>query len=137
MNVIICIDNNGGMLFNYRRQSKDRFVQEDIIQLIGNHRLWMNQFTKNQFLNVSTNIHQINVAEDFLKKAQNGDYCFVENVDIFPYISKIDRIILYKWNRVYPSDTFLLLDLSEWTLENTEDFVGHSHDKITKEIYRR
>ena len=68
MNVIICIDNNGGMLFNYRRQSKDRFVQEDIIQLIGNHRLWMNQFTKNQFLNVSTSIHQINVAEDFLKK---------------------------------------------------------------------
>ena len=137
MNVIICIDNNGGMLFNYRRQSKDRFVQEDIIQLIGNHRLWMNQFTKNQFLNVSTNIHQINVAEDFLKKAQNGDYCFVENVDISPHISKIDKIILFKWNRVYPADTFLSLDLSEWTLENTEDFTGHSHDKITKEIYRR
>lgn len=135
MNVIICIDINSGVLFNHRRQSKDCVVRQHIKRITNTHNLWMNQYTYKQFLDMD--IPQINIAENFLELAGSGDYCFVENVDISPYISKIDRIILFKWNRIYPSDTFLSLDLSEWTLENTEDFVGHSHDKITKEIYRR
>jgi len=27
--------------------------------------------------------------------------------------------------------------MNGWTLEVVEDFVGHSHEKITKEIYRK
>ena len=30
MNIIVCLDDNQGMLFNKRRQSKDRQVLEDI-----------------------------------------------------------------------------------------------------------
>ena len=30
MNIIVCLDDNLGMLFNKRRQSKDRRVLEDI-----------------------------------------------------------------------------------------------------------
>ena len=69
MNVIICIDDKNGVLFNHRRQSKDRFIQEHIIHMIGNHHFWMNQYTKNQFVNVDIDIPQINVTEDFLEKA--------------------------------------------------------------------
>ena len=43
-----------------------------------------------------------------------------------PYIHKIEKIILFIWNRTYPADTFLPLDLNEWVLEWTEDFVGYS-----------
>ena len=50
---------------------------------------------------------------------------------------RIEKVILFKWNRNYPADTFFSLDLSGYTLEKTEDFAGNSHEKITKEIYRR
>ncbi len=53
------------------------------------------------------------------------------------YEDRIEKVILFKWNRNYPADTFFSLDLSGYTLEKTEDFAGNSHEKITKEIYRR
>ena len=55
------------------------------------------------------------------------------------YIEKIDNIIIYKWNRIYPSDLYFDIDIKngQWKLIETEEFQGSSHEKITKEIYRR
>ena len=39
MKVIVCIDDNGGMLFNKRRQSRDRKVLEDISLMTD--KIWM------------------------------------------------------------------------------------------------
>lgn len=134
MIIIACIDDNSGMTFNHRRQSQDRLLREHILNMIGKKHLWMNAYTKKQFAGITAT--RIIVDEDFLEKAVSGDYCFVEDIDISPYIQKIKKIILFKWNRLYPADTYFSLDLSEWILEETEDFIGYSHDKITKEIYR-
>ena len=32
MRVIVCVDDNGGMLFNHRRQSRDRVLCERVLQ---------------------------------------------------------------------------------------------------------
>ena len=50
---------------------------------------------------------------------------------------KIEKVILFHWNRDYPADTYFTLDISGWTLEESEEIAGYSHEKITKEIYNR
>lgn len=135
MIVIACLDDAFGMMFNNRRQSKDRIVREHILEHIGDGKLWMNAYTKKQF--VDCDQENIVVDEAFLEKAEAGEFCFVENVDITPYIERIEKLILFKWNRSYPGDFFFPMQLfsSRWTVSKIEEFVGYSHEKITKEVY--
>ena len=51
MNIIVCIDDNQGMLFNKRRQSRDVKVLEDIATLTDT--LWISSFSEKLFENVS------------------------------------------------------------------------------------
>lgn len=135
MIAVLCVDNNNGMMFNHRRQSQDQELREHILSLIYPLQLSMNSYSWKQFSDADGT--RVCVDDSFLDKAGFGDYCFIEDTDISPYIGHIEKIILFKWNRNYPADTFLPIDLSGWVLEESEDFVGHSHDKITKEIFRR
>lgn len=135
MIVIVCVDDHNGMMFNGRRQSQDRRLREHILQSVSPHRLHMSLYTKKQFIDVGP--ERVAAEEDFLGKAGPGSYCFVEDKAVIPYADKIEKVILYKWNRSYPADVFFPLDLSGWALEETEDFPGYSHEKITKEIYGR
>ena len=76
---------------------------------------------------------------NFLDKARPGDFCFIENVAPSAYEDKIEKIILYRWNRNYPGDLYFDIPLEEhgWKLIETDDFAGRSHEKITKEVYER
>ncbi len=140
MIVIACVDNKMGMLFNQRRQSQDRALRARLLQRCRGCKLWMNAYSFRQFQeqaeagNVS-----ICVAENFLQQAADGEYCFVENADVTEYIAKIERIILFCWNREYPADFFWRLPLRErpWHFLSSEDFCGTSHAKITEEVYGR
>ena len=38
---------------------------------------------------------------------------------------------------MYPADRHFDLDLDNYIIENSEDFVGNSHEKITLTIYKR
>ena len=46
MRVIVCLDDRNGMLFNRRRQSRDRRVVEDILRELGEKRLLVNGFRR-------------------------------------------------------------------------------------------
>lgn len=135
MNIIACVDNNMGMAFNNRRQSKDSGLRKRIAKKLGGKKLFMNAYSAKQF----NNNPQIDIVIDdrFLEKAGSTDYCFVETGDICPYTDKIESIVLYKWNRDYPSDLMFSIDLSSWRLVGTENFKGTSHEIITEEIYVR
>jgi len=71
----------------------------------------MNQYSKKQFDKFG--MSQIHVAEDFIEVVGYNDYCFVENIDMLPYIKNIWKIIVFKWNQFYPADTFFTLDLNK------------------------
>ena len=135
MIVMLCVDDKNGMLFNRRRQSKDRVLQQHVLALDGSRRLFMSPYSRKQF--TDTGSAEIIVDEAYLEKAEAGDYCFAEDGDVVSHADRIEKIILFRWNRNYPADTFFTLDLSGYILEKTEDFAGNSHEKITKEIYRR
>ena len=134
MYIIACLDNRNGMLFAGRRQSTDRALRKRVLELAKDVCLWMNAYSAKQFEEEA----QISVDADFLSRASSGDYCFVENTDIAPYYKKIEGVILYRWNRDYPSDTKFPVALfeSNWIRVSRADFPGCSHETITEEIYR-
>ena len=132
MKVIICLDDNGGMLFNNRRQSRDKEVLKDIINNLKGKKLHISPFSEKLFADYSENVI---VDEDFLNKASENDICFVEN-NALKDVSGIKEIVVYKWNRIYPSDLKCDIDFSLYTLVESVDFKGFSHDKITKETYK-
>ena len=134
MNVLVCLDNKNGMLFAGRRQSTDSALRRRILQLAGENRLWMNPYTARQFSSLPENIC---VEDDFLSKADRGEYCFVENTDVRPFLGKIEHLILYRWNRDYPSNVKFPLHLFQngWICKSRTEFAGTSHDVITEEIY--
>lgn len=104
MKIIVCIDDKNGMMFNHRRQSKDREVRRDMLSYIGQHRLWMNEYSRKQFEAVPKDA-QIEVNENFPAFAGDDDYCFIENSIYLLNKNLITEIVIYHWNRIYPSDT--------------------------------
>ena len=135
MNIIICIDDNNGMLFHQRRQSRDIALYKHILQLTDGKRLLMNEYSAKQFL--KEQYQNIIVQSDFLDIAQEQDYCFIENTDISEYGNDIQKIILYRWNRVYPADYYFQFPINKdvWKLQKVSDIKGNSHDVITEEVY--
>ena len=132
MNVIMCIDDNGGLLFNNRRQSKDVFVTEKIMNLVGENNLWIHPFSGKLFPEVNL------VSEDCLSMASPEDFCFIENMHLTPHLDKIEALYLFKWNRVYPYDFSLDINPADtFRLVSTEEFPGNSHENITLEVWRR
>lgn len=132
MNIILCLDDKNGILFNKRRQSRDRVLCERVLELTSGRRLLMNAYSAGLFEGKG-----VTVDENFLENAEKGDYCFAENADFLAYTEKIEDVIIYRWNRVYPSD--VKIDISFLEGRNacsTEDFEGSSHEKITEVIYK-
>lgn len=130
MKVIVCVDGNFGMLFNKRRQSRDKVLLEDVFKTT--EKVWIHSFSEKLFVDYGD---RIIVDDAFLEKAGEKDVCFVENQRLAAYCEKINQLIVYKWNRKYPADFYLDLNLGEWNLEETVEFAGKSHEKITREIY--
>lgn len=139
MNILICIDDNNGMLFNGRRQSRDKILLEDMLTAVAESgsRLWIAPFSEKLLKPYMENRPFITVDEDYLEKAEEQDFCFVEAEPLNAWQDKITTVILYRWNRVYPADTYFDIDLSGWQLVSTGEFSGASHDLITKEVYTR
>lgn len=66
MIVIACLDDNGGMMFNHRRQSQDRMLRAHIAALVGDARLWMNHYSAQQF--DAESIQHLNVDDASCRK---------------------------------------------------------------------
>lgn len=133
MKIIVCLDDRDGMCFNHRRQSKDRAVIADIRNLIGDAPLWVNAYSAPLFEGVPS----LHVAENFLHQAPESAWCFVEDQALLSVAERIDTLVVYRWNRHYPADLHLDLSLKEWQQIGYKDFAGHSHEKLTREEYKR
>ena len=125
--IIVCLDDNGGMLFNNRRQSRDRVVCEDVVKNLNGEKLFVSPFSQILFENYKD---CVSVSEDFLL---NGTICFVENQSLSH--CNADEVIVYRWNRIYPSDFYCDIDFSKYSLLQQTEFEGFSHEKITKQIF--
>ena len=136
MKLIVCVDDRMGMMFNKRRQSKDAKVREDILSMLEEgKKLFVSPYTAKQFLPEEQ--EKLYVSETFLLEVTKEDICFIEDSDSSKLVDKIESIVLYRWNRQYPSDQYFTLDLSKYELVSSLDFVGNSHPEMCKEEYKR
>lgn len=133
MILAVCLDDKGGMAFNRRRQSQDRAAREKLLELADGAPLWMNAYSAGQFGDAPN----ICVDEDFLAKAGQGEYCFAEFPPLSPCAGRAERIVVIRWNRVYPADARLDIPLKAplWRLVKSEEFTGSSHETLTLEVY--
>jgi hypothetical protein len=131
MKVIVCIDDGLGMMFNKRRQSRDRAVIADILSY-AEGRLTVAPAAARLFPEGS-----VTVAEEPLDAVEG--YAFIERGGIGRVLSRVSEIIIYRWNELYPMDERLDIDpIGEgFSTESVTDFAGYAHEKITKEVYRR
>ena len=137
MKVIVCVDDNNGMTFNNRRQSRDRSILLDIYHMLDGRKLFFTDFSKK--LISEFGLWRIYISDDILEKATPDDYCFIEDRPLAPYADKINELVIYRWNRKYPADTYLDIDPKELSLKlvSSEFIGGFSHEKITKEVYSK
>lgn len=132
MIVILCLDDKKGMMFNNRRQSKDKFVIQDILKLVDGKKLFISSYSESLFQGLESNLI---IDDNFLNNVAKEDYCFVEDNNLKDFSEKIEKIIIYRWNRIYPSDLKLEIPIQDWNLIDSFEFAGNSHDKITREVY--
>lgn len=126
MKIIAAVDDRFGMFFNHRRLSRDRAVTEKVKEIVGDGKLWIHPYSLDLFPDACA-------AEDFLDRAGEDDFCFVENRSLQTYSDQITEIYLFFWNRKYPSDLKFDLPLEPFWCEKYTDFPGYSHDNITLE----
>lgn len=133
MTIYVCLDDKNGMLFNNRRQSRDAAVLEDIRSGIPGL-LTIDPFSEK--LIRSAGIPYVLVPEDPASLSADADFFLENRVDIVPMASKV---VIYRWNRHYPADTHWDIDLVAcgFSLWETSEFAGKSHEKITKEVYTK
>lgn len=134
MSVFICVDEKMGLLFREKRLSRDRQVIHDIVE-IAHSPIYIESYSAVLFNGLCDDF----VIKECLEPQLTKNYCcFLENMQINNFIHSADEVIIYSWNRIYPSDFFLDVDFIKYNFKNvsTHDFKGHSHDKITRRIFK-
>ena len=125
MTVIVCVDDNRGISFGGRRLSRDSAVCADIVRCADGCAIEMHERSKMLFEGLDAKI------------SPDGEIHFVEFESPDALLAKADTLIIYRWNRRYPSDLRLTAPLEKWHLAEANEFSGSSHEKITKEVYIR
>ncbi len=135
MNLIVCLDDSGGMRFNKRRQSRDSLLIKDLIEAYGQENIWANSYSSTLFEDYEINY------DPSTDNLNSETYYFLECLDDLDSVENIrdfEKLVIYRWNRQYPADEAfddtLLMGLE---LIDSYDFAGSSHEKITKMTYRR
>ena len=131
MTLIFCLDKERGVAFGGRRQSRDRELCADILKDCVDTHLAMSAYSAKLFESADVLILESPTAE--------CDAYFLELKNPADAIHLANRVVIYNWNRHYPSDIRFDADLSSlgFALTKTQDISGYSHEKITKEIYER
>lgn len=135
MTVVVCVDERGGMMFGGKRQSRDRVLRARIAGKTKEKNLIVSPYSAAQF----EGERDLTVSDTPFEAAGAEDFVFVEDKDMTAHIGIIDSFIIYKWNRLYPSDVPFPFDLESagFRLVSSEDFKGSSHERITEEVYVR
>jgi hypothetical protein len=129
MTLYICLDDRNGLKFNNRRQSRDSAVLEDIRrQLTGS--LLIDIFSEKL-------IREREIP--YLLPPETAEDFFAEDIPSDEILGKTSKLVIYRWNRHYPSDVRWEPDLAGmgFILTETTEFTGTSHEKITREVYER
>ena len=136
MIICACIDDGRGMSFFGKRVSKDRGQLARLLERSAGAKIYVDAYTYKLFEGLGA--ENVILTSDF-GEAQEGDICFFELEHITEHIQRAEGILLYRWNRSYPSDKKFPFEPSDkgYTLVSSYDFAGSSHEKITEELWQK
>lgn len=132
MNIVVCVEDKGGIAFNKRRLSRDKKVIEDLQKLLNGKNLYIRPESKDLFVDAAN----LNIkTTDSPDKISDG-FFFADKEDPTVLYKSGDTVVIYRWNRRYPADIFFGMEQKGQLpqLRETVDFEGNSHEKITREI---
>lgn len=134
MIIIACVDKQNGMSFYGRRQTKDRVVQGRILQDAYPGKVTMSRHCAAGF---PEKCRPHIICRDDPMEVGDG-YCMIETEKASSSASRIEKVILYRWDTVYPADVYFDLPLDNgWELESETYFDGYSHPDVRREVYVR
>lgn len=133
MKVMVCLDDNGGMMFNHRRLSRDRYLYEDVIHDFGSENIVIKPQSAGLFA-----AWDVSCIDD-LPRGDIKPYQWIEDDDLAAFQNDISEVVVYYWHRIYPSDLKIALDFQDgsWKKIAEKEFPGYSHDKISRAIYQK
>lgn len=129
MTLYICLDDRNGLKFNKRRQSRDGAVLEDIRDRLSG-KLLIAPYSE-------TLIREAEIP--YVLPPETAEDFFSEDIPSEEALAQTEKIVIYRWNRHYPSDVRWEPDLDSlgFRLAETGEFPGTSHEKITREVYEK
>lgn len=140
MRLVVFVDDNLGISFNSKRQSKDRIAIDKLLEHIGDSEILLTEYSSKLFES-----HEVaKVIIENLEYLPCDGTVIIEDLaedlerSIDGMMQHLDKLILIRWNRKYPFTTKLpkiLQEIIKKNPEHTEEFKGSSHDKITLEVY--
>lgn len=127
MTLIVCLDDNNGMMFGAKRQSRDSVLTERILKITEGKNLVLSPYSAPLFQEKKDLV----ITDDPAASASGEDFLLIENTPLPE--SGFDTLLIYRWNRRYPSTRFFTLPTEGYKLTERVDFAGSSHDCITEE----
>ena len=126
MTVVIALDKKNGYTLFGKRLSQDRIVAKDILSSFP--LIYMSVYSASQFDDKSRIVFPIpdNLPSDAV--------VFLETEDI---PSDAEHLVVYRWDKQYPSDRKYNPAKFFWYKKHSEEFKGYSHEKIVKEFYEK
>ncbi len=141
MTLILCIDTRLGVSFLGKRQSRDRVLSADIVNSAGGRRILISEYSKLLFDEAKIELSENNifVTKNPIGDSDEGDLVFLEQKPKREDLLFASELVLYCWGRHYPSDRRLDRGLIDENFELSEEreFVGNSHEKLTRYTLKR
>ena len=130
LTVYLCLDDRGGLLYNGRRLSRDAVLLADMAAMVPDV-LTIDPFSEK--LITAAGIPYALAGESLTE----GTHFFLENRDPEALLPLAHTLVIYRWNRHYPSDVRWegIPEDYGFMLSETAEFPGKSHEIITKEVY--
>lgn len=140
MYLLACVDDDGGTLFNRRRQTQDRALRTWLLGYAAEQgfRLVVSPYTAGQFApgDLDGTDADAAVAENPFEVAGERDLVFAEDLDPVAAAGRLAGVLLVRWNRRYPHDrTFPAELLAGRTRRQIAELAGSSHPRITVESW--
>lgn len=135
MIIILTLDDNNATQVMGRRQSSDRNLAQKIRDMAQNTPVYMKEKSLSffKFDSIPNNVH---IFDSYSEIPADG-ICFCEEVPPAEIMNAATELWVFRWNRKYISMTQDRVVLDGFSASSTEDFPGHSHHKITLEVYTK
>ena len=128
------LDDKNAVTFAGKRQSKDIKVAQKMCEFMSGTPLAIKAKSANFFEGVDIPLVTV---DNFVDCREDTPTAFCEEIPSQEVLDNALVLIVFRWNRNYPSLTNERLNLDGYSKTFVEEFAGNSHEKITVEVYNK